>query len=49
MASAYSKAKQWGKRVIGYPEDPVPVVGVSHWLRGLSRNPKRDVSTLREL
>ncbi|KAI0085466.1 sulfate permease [Irpex rosettiformis] len=42
MASVYAKAKQLGKRIIGYPEDSVPVVGVSHWFRSLSQNPKRD-------
>ncbi|KAI0818831.1 sulfate permease [Irpex lacteus] len=43
MTSAYARVKQWGKRVIGYPEEPVPVVGVAHWVRNLSQNPKRDI------
>jgi sodium-independent sulfate anion transporter 11 len=43
MAST-SKAVKWGKKVIGHPEDPVPVVSSKDWLRGLVGNPKEDVS-----
>ncbi|KIP06016.1 hypothetical protein PHLGIDRAFT_107526 [Phlebiopsis gigantea 11061_1 CR5-6] len=42
MASAYTKAKKWGKKAIGYPNERVPTVSVAHWLRGLSQDPKRD-------
>ncbi|EKM55730.1 uncharacterized protein PHACADRAFT_256566 [Phanerochaete carnosa HHB-10118-sp] len=40
MTSLYQKAKRWGKNVIGYDDDSVPVVSVSHWIRKYSRNPK---------
>lgn len=51
MASVLAKAKQYGKRIIGYPteEEDVPVVSVAHWIRGLSQDPKRDVRPLVQL
>ncbi|PSR88884.1 hypothetical protein PHLCEN_2v5033 [Hermanssonia centrifuga] len=42
MASAFAKLKNYGKRTIGYPEDPVPVVSINHWVGNLSQDPKRD-------
>ncbi|GBE82467.1 Probable sulfate permease [Sparassis crispa] len=39
----FSTAKRYGKRIIGYPEESVPVVSVSDWVRHLSRDPKREV------
>ncbi|THH13348.1 hypothetical protein EW146_g6854 [Bondarzewia mesenterica] len=35
-------AKKYGKRVIGYPDDSVPVVSSRDWVRNLSKNPKRE-------
>lgn len=43
MASTYDKVKRWGKRTIGFPNGAPPVVSISHWVRGLSQDPKRDV------
>ncbi|OBZ75180.1 hypothetical protein A0H81_04563 [Grifola frondosa] len=47
MSSPFSavaiKAKNIGRRIIGYPEENVPVVSVADWFRGLSSDPKRDV------
>ncbi|KAI0781182.1 sulfate permease [Trametes elegans] len=42
MASFFAKAKSYGKRIIGQPEDPVPVVSVKDWVRTISKDPKRD-------
>ncbi|EJF62428.1 sulfate permease [Dichomitus squalens LYAD-421 SS1] len=41
-SSTFAKAKTYGKRVIGRPEDPVPVVTVKDWVRNISQNPARD-------
>ncbi len=51
MASVLARAKQYGKRIIGYPaeDEDVPVVSVAHWIRGLSQDPKRDVRPLIQL
>lgn len=38
------KLKSIGKQIIEYPEDAVPVVSTKDWVRGLSRDPVRDVS-----
>jgi hypothetical protein len=46
MSTTYEKVKKWGKGVIGYSDDAVPVVSVSHWVRRLSEDPKRDVRPL---
>ncbi len=43
MASTTAKAKSFVKRVIGRPEEPIPVVTVKDFVGGLSRDPKRDV------
>ncbi|KAI0687186.1 sulfate permease [Cytidiella melzeri] len=43
MPSAYSRFKQWGRQVIGQPEEPIPVVGVSDWVHSRSQNPKSAV------
>lgn len=43
MASAFTRAKRWGKKVIGKPENAPPVVSIAHWIRNLSASPKRDV------
>ena len=43
-SSTFAKAKSFGKRVVGQPEEPVPVVTVKDWLRSVSQNPARDVS-----
>lgn len=37
-----SKIKSAAKRIVGAPEEPVPVVSVGHWVRNLSRDPKQD-------
>ncbi|CDO76529.1 hypothetical protein BN946_scf184750.g9 [Trametes cinnabarina] len=42
MSSLVAKLKRYGKRVIGQPEDPVPVVTIKDWVRNISRDPKRD-------
>ncbi|EJT96818.1 high affinity sulfate permease [Dacryopinax primogenitus] len=42
--------KKAGKKVIGYPERPVPVVSSMDFVRGLSKNPKQDaINYLRNL
>jgi sodium-independent sulfate anion transporter 11 len=46
MASAI---KRYGKRVIGYSEEAVPVVTTADWVKSLSRDPKQDASWLYEL
>ncbi|KAF4576856.1 hypothetical protein EYR36_000546 [Pleurotus pulmonarius] len=38
-----STAKRLGKRIIGYPENTVPVISSRDWVRGLVKDPKRDV------
>ena len=43
MASLAARLKSFGKRVIGQPEDPVPVVTVKDWVHNISKDPKRDV------
>ena len=43
MASLVARLKSFGKRVIGQPEEPVPVVTVKDWVRNLSKDPKHDV------
>ena len=43
MASLYRKAKSVGKRVIGQPEEEVPVVSVQDWVNRLDIRPRRDV------
>ncbi|KAH9853989.1 sulfate permease [Lenzites betulinus] len=42
MVSLAAKAKSFGKRVIGQPEEPVPVVSIKDWVGSISSNPKRD-------
>ncbi|TFK90970.1 sulfate permease [Polyporus arcularius HHB13444] len=42
MASTTARAKSFVKRVIGRPEEPIPVVTVKDFVGGLSRDPKRD-------
>lgn len=44
LPEAKTVAKKAAKRVVGHPEDPVPVVTVEHWVRNLSQDPKQDVS-----
>ena len=43
MASLLSKAKSLAKRVVGQPEDGVPVQTVQGWVKDLGVSPKRDV------
>ncbi|GJE97092.1 sulfate permease [Phanerochaete sordida] len=43
VSSMYRQTKRWGKKVIGYDDEAVPVVSVSHWIRGLSQDPKGDL------
>ncbi|KAI0646824.1 sulfate permease [Trametes meyenii] len=43
MSSLVEKVKSYGKRIIGQPEDPVPVVSVQDWVRNQSKDPKREV------
>ncbi|KAI0340645.1 sulfate permease [Trametopsis cervina] len=43
MPSTIDKVTRWGKRVIGQPEEPIPVVGVAHWTRGWFQNPRRGI------
>lgn len=38
-----TKVKNFGKRVIHYPEDPVPVVSSRDWVKGVFANPLQKV------
>lgn len=38
------KAKAFGKRVIGYPEEPIPVVSSKDWANDTFTNPRSFVS-----
>ncbi|KAA1471250.1 sulfate permease [Dentipellis sp. KUC8613] len=35
-------AKRFGKRIIGYPEEKIPVISSKDWIRNLSKDPKGD-------
>ncbi|TFY76919.1 hypothetical protein EWM64_g7091 [Hericium alpestre] len=35
-------AKRFGKRVIAYPEEPIPVISSKDWIRNLSKSPRQD-------
>jgi sodium-independent sulfate anion transporter 11 len=37
-------AKRLGKRIIGYPEETVPVISSTNWLAWFYKNPLQDVS-----
>ncbi|KZT11507.1 sulfate permease [Laetiporus sulphureus 93-53] len=38
-----TKVKSTAKRIVGYPEEPVPVVTVGQWVHNRCRDPKRGV------
>lgn len=41
-----TRVKNFGKRVIHYPEDPVPVVAPRDWAKGAFANPLQKVCLL---
>lgn len=43
MVSLVEKAKSFGKRVIGQPEQPVPVVSIKDWASSVTSSPSRGV------
>ena len=47
--SHFAKAKEFGKKVIKYPEDPVPVISTKDWVRDVTRDPLQKVNFLHSL